>query len=426
MEHATPVPEPHSLRPMRGRDPNERGRVATPLELLCDLTFVVAFSFAGNGLAHAIDNGHVGPGLAAFMLAMFAVLLAWMNFAWFSSAFDNDDWGARLATMVQMLGVLILAVGLVPMFASVERGGMLDQRTMVLGYVVMRIALLTQWLRVARHNPRYRREALIYAGTIFVLQLAWCALVLLRLDMRQFALAAVVIGSVEMIFPIVAERRQGTPWHPHHIAERYGLLAIIALGEVIAATAVALSAEANAHGWDRQAVVVGFAGVGLALGMWWIYFVLPSASILHAHGIRKALGWNWAHFVIFPAIAAVGAGLHVAASSLGAGHGAEHAASPFVALAAVAVPLALYFLAIYGLYAWMVERFDPYHVGLLALTVVFLLLPFAMLRMGASMPICLLALVAVPLVSIIGYEQHGYRHIDESLARLHAGDDRAG
>ena len=33
----------------------------------------------------------------------------------------------------------------------------------------------------------------------------------------------------------------------------------------------------------------------------------------------------------------------------------------------------------------------------------------------------LLALVAVPLVSILGYERHGHRHIDESLARLDAG-----
>ena len=37
---------------------------------------------------------------------------------------------------------------------------------------------------------------------------------------------------VEFAGPWIAERRKGgTPWHPHHIAERYGLLVIIALGE---------------------------------------------------------------------------------------------------------------------------------------------------------------------------------------------------
>ncbi|HWM58962.1 MAG TPA: hypothetical protein VNO83_14105 [Pseudonocardia sp.] len=42
---------------MSGRDPHESGRTATPLELLFDLTFVVAFGFAGNEAAHANIRG---------------------------------------------------------------------------------------------------------------------------------------------------------------------------------------------------------------------------------------------------------------------------------------------------------------------------------------------------------------------------------
>ena len=37
--------------------------------------------------------------------------------------------------------------------------------------------------------------------------------------------------GVELPGPVIAETRGGTPWHAHHIAERYGLLTIIALGE---------------------------------------------------------------------------------------------------------------------------------------------------------------------------------------------------
>ena len=37
-------------------------------------------------------------------------------------------------------------------------------------------------------------------------------------------------------------RKGGTPWHAHHIAERYGLLVIITLGEGLLGTAVALKA----------------------------------------------------------------------------------------------------------------------------------------------------------------------------------------
>jgi low temperature requirement protein LtrA len=42
---------------MTGRDPYEEGRASTPLELLFDLTFVVAVGEAANLLAHAVVEG---------------------------------------------------------------------------------------------------------------------------------------------------------------------------------------------------------------------------------------------------------------------------------------------------------------------------------------------------------------------------------
>jgi len=51
----------HGLRIMSGRDPYEQHRVATPLELLYDLTFAVAFAVAGEQFAHLLAEGHFGP-----------------------------------------------------------------------------------------------------------------------------------------------------------------------------------------------------------------------------------------------------------------------------------------------------------------------------------------------------------------------------
>ena len=90
----------------------ERFRVATPLELLFDLTFVVGFGVAASEFAHTLSENHVGAGLLAFVFATFAVWWAWINFSWFASAYDTDDWVYRLTTMVQMVGVIILALGL--------------------------------------------------------------------------------------------------------------------------------------------------------------------------------------------------------------------------------------------------------------------------------------------------------------------------
>src|SRR3712207_3424897 len=88
---------------------------------------------------------------------------AWINFTWFASAYDTDDWVFRLATMVQMFGVLVLALGLPEMFASVDEGDVVDNRVMVAGYVVMRVALVFQWLRAARQDPARRRACFTYA-----------------------------------------------------------------------------------------------------------------------------------------------------------------------------------------------------------------------------------------------------------------------
>ena len=60
---------------MTGRDPHERHRVATPLELLFDLTFVIAFGLSASEFAHMLAAGHVGAGLTAFLFATFADLL---------------------------------------------------------------------------------------------------------------------------------------------------------------------------------------------------------------------------------------------------------------------------------------------------------------------------------------------------------------
>src|SRR5712692_8628000 len=125
----------HDSRRMRGRDPHETHRTATPLELLFDLTFATSFGLAASEVAPVLAEGHFIAGLVGFGFASFAICWAWINFSWFSSAYDTDDWVFRLVTMVQMMGVLVLAAGVPRLFASIERSGHLDNSVMVLGDV---------------------------------------------------------------------------------------------------------------------------------------------------------------------------------------------------------------------------------------------------------------------------------------------------
>jgi low temperature requirement protein LtrA len=160
-------------RQMSGRDPNETHRASTPLELLFDLCFVVAISMAAIELHHGIGEGHSGPIVLRYLLAFFAIWWGWVNFTWFASAYDTDDVAYRLLTLLQIAGVLVFATG-------IPAGmGHFDFTVMVLGYVVMRVALIGQWLRAAREDPAGRPAAVRYAtgvGVVQLCRLGWLAL----------------------------------------------------------------------------------------------------------------------------------------------------------------------------------------------------------------------------------------------------------
>src|SRR5471032_1127209 len=196
-------------RRMRGRDPQEMHRAATPLELLFDLTFATSFGLAASEVAPVLAAGHFITGLVGFGFARFAICWAWINFSWFSSAYDTDDWVFRVVTMVQMIGVLVLAAGVPRMFASLELGGHLDNSIMVLGYVIMRVALVFQWLRAAKDDPARRRVCLTYAATISIAQVGW----VVQIGVPLAAPAAIMLGGVlvliEMTGPLLAERQAG-------------------------------------------------------------------------------------------------------------------------------------------------------------------------------------------------------------------------
>ena len=129
------------FRPMVARPPDERHRTATVLELFFDLCFVVAVAQAAATLHHQVAGGHIGEGVRGYASVFFAIWWAWMNFTWFASAYDTDDIPYRLTTLVQIAGALILAAGVPDAMAGS------DFTVITAGYVVMRLAMVTQWLR---------------------------------------------------------------------------------------------------------------------------------------------------------------------------------------------------------------------------------------------------------------------------------------
>ena len=404
----------HAVRRMAGRDPEEDGRASTPLELLFDLTFVIAFAVAADQLAHALAEDYVREGVLAFLLAAFSVSWAWINFTWFASAYDTDDWPFRLTTMVQMAGVLVLALGLPKMFESVtHHDEHLDVRLMVIGYVIMRLPMVVQWARAGRQDPERRTLCSKMVGTLVVAEVGWVLVIVVNPSMGLTAVAVLVLIGVELTGPLLAEKLHGgTPWHGHHIAERYGLMVIIALGEGLLGTNAALGVLIE-DGWTTDIVVLGLAGTALVFGVWWTYFVVPSGPLLAAHR-ERSFGWGYGHIPLFGAVVAIGAGLHAAAYYLGD----ESHLDATGTLLTVAVPLAVYAACLYALYSLLTRSLDPFHFWLITLTVVLLVVPVVLAEAGVDMVWCLAVLALAPWVTVVGYETVGHRHNAEVLARL--------
>ncbi|WP_199256322.1 low temperature requirement protein A [Mycolicibacterium mengxianglii] len=388
---------------MSGRDPHQQGRAATPLELLFDLTFVVAFSISASQLAHQLADNHVGAGLAGFAFSTFAVCWAWINFSWFASAYDTDDWVYRLTTMLQMVGVLILALGIPPVFRSIAEGVHVDNRVMVAGYVVMRIAMVFQWLRAARQDPGRRKACLTYAASITVAQLGWIGVIVANTSVAVTFLLVAIMTLIEMAGPWLGERaHNGTPWHAHHIAERYGLLVIIALGEGVVGTVASISAVISEQGWSVDAALVAVAGTGLTFSMWWAYFVAPSADLLHQQR-ECSFRWGYGHILVFGSIVATGAGLHTAAYFI-----EEHSKLGSVeTVAAVAIPVGIYLVLIFALQFLLLHSRRVSHVVSAAVSLGVLCGAVALAAAGVDMAVCLLVVTAAPVVAVLGFELVG-------------------
>lgn len=403
----------HHVTRMTGRDPHEAHRSATPLELLFDLVFVVAFSQISSETAHYLEVGHVETALLGFAIGTFAVTWAWINYSWLASAYDTDDIFFRVATLVVMLGVLVVALGVPDLFHSIDEGEYVDNSVIVAGYVIMRVATVALWLRAASHDEARRKTCLAYAMNVSIAQVGWIALIFLNLPIGITLIFTTLLMLFELAGPLYAEFRYGrTPWHPHHIAERYGLLVIITLGEVILGTILAISAAVTLNGWTLETGLVALGGTALAFGMWWMYFAIPFGDVLAAHR-ERSFGWGYLQIALFGSLVGVGAGLHVAATVIA--HTA-HVDATFAVLT-IAIPVLAYETLLFVLYAMLVREFDWFHLWLWLGVVAFLAAGVGAVALGASIGVGIILIAISPAVVVVGYETVGWRHGAAMLER---------
>ncbi|HEU5099467.1 MAG TPA: low temperature requirement protein A, partial [Roseiflexaceae bacterium] len=187
-------PEPIGMRgwavPMRPRSPDEAHRTSTPLELFFDLVFVVAVAQAAGELHHGIAENHVAQAVVSFAMVFFAIWWAWMNFTWFASAYDTDDVPYRLTVFVQLVGALTLAAGVPRAFED------RDFSIVTAGYMMMRLALVGQWLRAGRSDPQHRATTSRYVVGVGAVQVCWIGLLLVPEAWRTIGFFVLVLAEL--------------------------------------------------------------------------------------------------------------------------------------------------------------------------------------------------------------------------------------
>ncbi len=176
------------------------------------------------------------------------------------------------------------------------------------GYVVMRVAMVAQWLRASGSAEDRRRTTRLYAAGIAVVQILWL-LWLLVPSGAAATIGFVVLVGAELAVPVIAEKQGNTPWHPHHITERYGLFTLILLGESLLASSNAII-EAL-HNEQELAPLISIAILTFiaTAALWWIYFWPPHHRAIGS--LADSLRYGYVHYFVFAAAGAFSAGIEV-------------------------------------------------------------------------------------------------------------------
>lgn len=121
------------------------------------------------------------------------------------SAYDNDDVIFRLLTFFQIFGLLVFIAGIAstmtenPNFAPG-----------FIGFVIMRVVMVLQWLRAAKWDPQNRRTCLTYAVGLTIAQIIWGIFFFFPGD-KYSTIALIISAAViatELMTPILAWGRK--------------------------------------------------------------------------------------------------------------------------------------------------------------------------------------------------------------------------
>ncbi|WP_212987972.1 low temperature requirement protein A [Actinoplanes auranticolor] len=287
--------------------PAGEGHRATPFELFFDLVYVFATTQITAYLAHE----HTAYGVVQGMLVLALLWGTWSGYTWLGNHSRADKGLLRSGMVVAMAAMFVVALA-IPEAWHDAPGGLPGPLVLVGAYLLVRWVHLTVYAVAAAGDAGLRHQITITWLPVLVsaVLLVTGALLGGRAQLVLFAVALLVDWA-----GIYLTARHGE-WRLHspaHLAERHGLFIILALGESV----VAIGVGAAGQPVSVSLLVAAVLGVGVAVGLWWLYFDVASSAaerrLLREQGrarVRLAVdAYTYGHFPLVAGIVLTALGI---------------------------------------------------------------------------------------------------------------------
>lgn len=253
----------HAPRFHTGR---EGEKAVSWLELFYDLIFVAGIIQLGNVLSEQVSTQEAVAGPMVQFAGLFIPLwVAWTGFTFFSNRYTVDDFPHRLLVFVKMMAMGTMAISAGDVVANGEHA------IFALSFAVVQGIIALMHLRAFRQVDEGRSYARYWGLVFFVGALLWLASIWMP---GPWAYVVWAVGVVAVLgAPISKQSRQLAEEFPidmEHLAERYGLLTIIVLGESFVKVLSHLAA--NDALVAAPSLLKAGASLFITCSIWWIYF----------------------------------------------------------------------------------------------------------------------------------------------------------
>ena len=243
--------------------PHQHSRV-TYAELFFDLVFV----FAITQISHTLLAHFTPLGVLQTTLLFLAVWWVWVFTSWITNWLDPEKTPVRILLFALMLGGLVISTSIPQAFESRGLWFAMAYASMQVGKTVF------LWVSTPPSQPAARMNAIRITAWLSLSAVFWIAGGLAegqsRLLLWAVALGIEYCSAAARFWIPKFGASQVADWQVEggHMAERFGLFIILALGESVVVTGATFS-KLNWTIETASAFASSFVGTVV---MWWIYF----------------------------------------------------------------------------------------------------------------------------------------------------------